>query len=45
MIYEFRTYGLKPGSLPEVMKRFGEAYEHRKKYSQLAAFGTRRSGR
>lgn len=38
MIYEFRTSGLKPGSLPEVMKRFGEAYEHRKKYSELAAF-------
>ena len=38
MIYEFRTYNLKPGSLQEVLKRFGEAYEHRKKYSELAAF-------
>ena len=38
MIYEFRTYDLKPGSLPETIKRFGEAYEHRKKYSELAAF-------
>jgi NIPSNAP protein len=38
MIYEFRTYDLKPQSLPELEKRFAEAYEHRKKFSQLAAF-------
>jgi hypothetical protein len=38
MIYEFRTYDIKPGSLPEVEKRFGEAYEKRKKYSELFAF-------
>jgi hypothetical protein len=38
MIYEFRTYTLRSGSLPEAEKRFGEAYEHRKKYSPLAAF-------
>ena len=38
MIYEMRTYDLKPRSLPEVEKRFGEAYEKRKKYSELAAF-------
>ncbi|MBI4207130.1 MAG: NIPSNAP family protein [Betaproteobacteria bacterium] len=38
MIYEVRTYDLKPHSLPEVEKRFGEAYEKRKKYSELAAF-------
>jgi hypothetical protein len=38
MIYEFRTYALKPRSLAEVEKRFGEAYEHRKKYSPLTAF-------
>ncbi len=38
MIYEVRTYSLTPGSLAEVEKRFGEAYEYRKKYSQLAAF-------
>jgi len=38
MIYEVRTYGLVPGSLAEVEKRFGEAYEFRKKYSELAAF-------
>ena len=38
MIYEVRTYNVKPGSLPEVEKRFGEAYEHRKKLSPMAAF-------
>ncbi len=38
MLYEVRTYDIKPRSLPEVEKRFAEAYEHRKKYSPLAAF-------
>jgi hypothetical protein len=38
MIYEFRTYDLKPHSLAEVEKRFGEAYEFRKQFSPLAAF-------
>ena len=38
MIYEMRTYDLKPRSQAEVEKRFGEAYEKRKKYSELAAF-------
>ena len=38
MIYEFRTYTLKVGGLPEVLKRFEEAYEHRKQFSELAAF-------
>ena len=38
MIYEVRTYDIKPRSLAEVEKRFGEAYEKRKKYSELAAF-------
>ena len=38
MIYEIRTYVLAVGTLSEVEKRFGEAYEHRKKYSELAAF-------
>jgi len=38
MIYEVRTYILKPRSLPEVLKRFGEAYEKRKTLSQLFAF-------
>jgi hypothetical protein len=38
MIYEFRTYRLVPRSVPEVERIFGEAYEHRKKYSELTAF-------
>jgi hypothetical protein len=38
MIYEIRTYRLAPGSVAEVEKRFGEAYEYRKKYSELTAF-------
>ena len=38
MIYEIRTYRIAPGSLAEVEQRFGEAYETRKKFSQLTAF-------
>ncbi|HYE90276.1 MAG TPA: NIPSNAP family protein [Terriglobales bacterium] len=38
MIYEIRTYQIAPGSLAEVEKRFGEAYEYRKKFSPLTAF-------
>lgn len=38
MIYEVRTYDLKPRTQGEVEKRFGDAYEYRKKYSPLAAF-------
>jgi hypothetical protein len=38
MIYEIRTYEIAPGSLAEVEKRFGDAYEYRKKYSELTAF-------
>ena len=38
MIQEIRTYRIAPGSLAEVEKRFGEAYEKRKKYSELTAF-------
>ena len=38
MIYEVRTYNIRPGSLPEVEKRYAEAYEKRKKFSELAAF-------
>ena len=38
MIYEVRTYSLKPRTLPEVLKRFGEAYEKRKCFSELFAF-------
>ena len=38
MIFGIRTYRVKPGSLAEAEKRFGEAYEIRKKHSELAAF-------
>ena len=38
MIYEVRTYQILPRSLPEVLHRFGEAYEHRKGFSQMSAF-------
>ncbi len=38
MIYEMRTYDLKPHTQAEFEKRFGEAYEDRKKLSPLAAF-------
>ena len=38
MIYEIRTYDLKPRSQPEVEKRFGEAYEKRQRLSAPAAF-------
>ena len=38
MIYEIRTYTLAPGSVAEAEKRFGEAYEYRKKYSEITGF-------
>ena len=38
MIYEIRTYQIEPGSTAEVEKRFGEAYDYRKKYSELTGF-------
>jgi hypothetical protein len=38
MIYEFRTYNLTPGAVPQVLELFGAGYEHRKKHSELAAF-------
>jgi hypothetical protein len=38
VIYEIRTYQIAPGSLAEVEKRYGDAYEYRKKYSELTAF-------
>ncbi|MBI2166393.1 MAG: NIPSNAP family protein [Chloroflexi bacterium] len=38
MIYEVRTYILKPGTVPEFEKRFAETLPHREKYSRLAAF-------
>lgn len=44
MIYEMRTYDLKPRSQPEFVKRFGEAYEKRRQLSELAAFWTTEIG-
>ena len=38
MIYEVRTYQVKPRSLPEVLKRFGDAYPKRSELSKLFAF-------
>jgi hypothetical protein len=38
MIYEVRTYRVIPHKVPEFIKRFGDAYEHRKKHSELSAF-------
>jgi len=38
MIIEVRTYTLRPGTLAEVEKRFGEALPNREKHSKLAAF-------
>jgi hypothetical protein len=36
MIYELRTYEFKPGTLPEVEKRFGDNYGGRSQHSQVA---------
>jgi hypothetical protein len=44
MIFEVRTYVCKPRTLPEVVKRFQEKYEQRKKYSEIAAFFTTEVG-
>ena len=38
MIYDLRTYTLKPRSVPAVLKMFEEAIPIREKYSQLGAF-------
>jgi hypothetical protein len=38
MIYEIRTYTLRPRSTAEVEKRFGAAYAVRQKHSPLAGF-------
>lgn len=38
MIYEFRTYTLRPGTLPEFLRRFGDALPKRERFSKLAAF-------
>ena len=36
-IYEMRIYTYQPGSIPEVLQRWGEAISHREAYSPLAA--------
>ena len=36
-IYEMRVYTYRPGSMPEVLKRWADAVPHREKYSPLAA--------
>jgi hypothetical protein len=38
MIYEVRTYDLKPRSVPQFEEAFAKALPHRIKYSKLAAF-------
>jgi NIPSNAP protein len=38
MIYEIRTYTLKPGNVPEYEKRFADGIEVRSKYSRLYGF-------
>lgn len=38
MIYELRTYDLKPGAVPEFEARFAEALPHSEKYSRLGGF-------
>ena len=38
MIYEMRTYIVKPTTVPEFEARFGEALPHREKYSELGGF-------
>jgi hypothetical protein len=44
MIYEMRTYDLKPRTQGEFLKRFGEGYEKRKQFSELAAIWTTEIG-
>jgi len=38
MIYEMRTYTLRPGTVPEFEARFEERHPYREKYSKLGAF-------
>ena len=38
MIYEVRTYTLKPGSVAKFEENFGKALPARQKYSKLGAF-------
>ncbi|MCH8298816.1 MAG: NIPSNAP family protein, partial [Chloroflexi bacterium] len=38
MIYEVRTYDLKPGAVPQAEEAFAEGLPHREKYGPIAAF-------
>ena len=38
MIYEVRTYDLKPGAVEQAEEAFAEALPYREKYSPIAAF-------
>ena len=38
MIYEVRTYDLKPRAIPQAEEAFAEALPHREKYGPIAAF-------
>ncbi len=38
MIYEVRTYTMKPGTVAQFEENFGNALPHREKYSELGAF-------
>src|SRR5918992_901480 len=38
MIYEVRTYTLKPGTVPEFESRFEQRHPYREKHSKLGAF-------
>lgn len=38
MIYEARTYRLKPRTMPGFIEAFGKAYEYRKDFSPISAF-------
>ena len=43
MIYEVRTYTLKPGSVPQFEEIFSAALPHRQNYSRWVLFGTLKS--
>jgi hypothetical protein len=45
MIYEFRTYRLRPGALQEFLKLFSDALPQRERFSKLAAFWYTEIGR
>ena len=38
MIYEFRTYQIKAGSLPNVLEKFRDKIDERNKISKIGAF-------